>query len=52
MLRTQDREEAEFWEAVRVEAAEVWDVLMTNLARKVVKETAEARKRGQKQGGG
>jgi len=52
MLRTRNREEAEFWEAVRVEAANVWDTLMTNLARKVVEETAKARKRGQSSSGG
>lgn len=48
MLRSRDREERDFWEAVRVEAATVVNTLMDNLARKVVKETADARKRGQK----
>lgn len=46
MLHSHDETERDFWEAVRVEAGEVWDLLMTNLARKVIKETADARKRG------
>lgn len=52
MLRTHDETERDFWEAVRKEASEVVDNLMTNLARKIVNEYAEARNKGKKKSGG
>lgn len=50
-LRTHDSTERELYNAIRIEAAEVVDLLMTNFARRVVKETAEARKRGKSSSG-
>lgn len=46
MLRSRDADEVAMWEAVRVEANKVVDDLMTTLARKIVKEQADAQERG------
>lgn len=45
-LRSRDPEERALLEAARIEAVKVVDELMTNLARKIVKEQADAQKRG------
>lgn len=46
MLRSHDPDEQDVWEEVRVEAAKLWDEMMTTMARKIVHEQAEAEKRG------
>lgn len=46
LLRTRDGDERAVWEEVRKEASNVVDELLTNLARKIVKETADAQERG------
>lgn len=48
ILTTRDSVEREVWEEVHAEAAEVVDTLLQNLARKIVKETADAQERGRK----
>jgi hypothetical protein len=48
MLQTQDGTERDTWEAVRVEANNVMNDLLDSLARKIVKETADAQERGKK----
>lgn len=46
LLRTEDEDERELLWAVADEGREVLDVILTNLARKIVSEYAEAQKRG------
>lgn len=45
MLRSGDGDEVAMYEAIRCEAVYVIDDLMTNLARKIVKEQADAQNR-------
>ena len=48
LIRSRDPEERQLLEAIRKEAVNVIDDLMTNLARKIVKEQSEAQKRGER----
>lgn len=50
-LETRDPDEFALLDRARVEGFKVLDDLLTSLARKIVKETADAQKRGQKKGG-
>jgi hypothetical protein len=47
-LRSRDPEERALLDAARVEGAKLLDETLTSLARKIVKETADAQKRGEK----
>lgn len=51
MVLSRDGDEVALWDAVRKEAAKVQDELLTNLARKIVEETAKAQERGAKKKG-
>jgi hypothetical protein len=51
MYRSRDPEEIDLLEAVRKEAINVADDMRLDLARKIVQETADAQKRGEKNKG-
>lgn len=51
IIRTRDSDERALLDAARLEGAQLLDDLMTVLARKIVKETADAQERGRKKGG-
>lgn len=51
LLRSRDPAELELLDRARLEGAKLLDETLTTLARKFVKETAEAQERGRKRGG-